>query len=51
MKMIMCESGFILQNEGGNVRMKMYLFQNENEMSSAGRGAQNDFRKMSLVSF
>ena len=45
------ESVLILQNENENVRMEMVSFQNENEMSSAGRGPQNDFRKMNPDSF
>ena len=43
------QNHFANQNE--SVKMKMDSFQNENEMSSAGRGPQNDFRKMSLVPF
>ena len=44
----MCDSGFILQNENENVKMKISSFQNEIEMSLAGRGPQNDFCEMSL---
>ena len=51
MKMKIHYSGFILQNETENVKMKVGSFQNENEMSRSARGPQNDFYEMSLDSF
>ena len=50
MEMGMCDYGFISHNENGNTRMKMDSFHNENEMSPAGRGPQNESQEMEMDS-
>ena len=40
----------IVQNENGNVKMKVKSFHNENEMSPAGRGPQNESQEVKMDS-
>ena len=50
MKMKVAHSRFIVENENDNVTLKMKSFRNENQMSPAGQGPQNESPGMKMDS-